>query len=149
MASAAVCFQQKIKKMGNSLTMISILMLAPFFLGISPVDAQNIIGQIATLYQALAPVYCNANSPDCCWAIRSWQRMGKRTLANHKKPTACCSYVTSDGGTYTFQENGIPGVTCTTNSLNEGNVTGISWTDHSLKGRIPSGIGYLKNLEQL
>jgi hypothetical protein len=71
--------------------------------------------------------------------------MGKSTLANHKMPTACCSFITSDSWAYPGYQNGIPGVSCT----EYGKVTGISWSGLSLKGHIPSGIGYLKNLEWL
>jgi hypothetical protein len=132
MASAAVCFQQKIKKMGNSLTMISILMLAPFFLGISPVDAAQ-LDITPALQAAIAAENCQSKSnPECCWVRRSWQLMGGIPSTD-----SCCRWLGSRP-----QANGIPGVHCS----DDGKVKWIKWSSKSLTGAIPAALGELKHM---
>ena len=119
-------------KIAFQMTMAKILLLTPFFLGISPVDAQ-VNDAIAT---------CTSSSTDCCWVTRFWQLMGKRPLVDYTKQKACCSVLTS---AYWQALPGIKGVSCN----DYGNVTQIFWSGLSLKGRIPDRVGMLKNLEGL
>ena len=88
---------------------------------IAPIDAQT--------------VSCSSNpnskSPQCCWVIRSWQKMGKTTSVNSTDAKACCS--------------GIPGVTCTSAGI----VTEINWMSRGLVRSIPAVLGNLRNLQRL
>lgn len=85
-------------------------------------------------------VSCGPTSPQCCWVVRSWQKMGKATLVNHNNSTACCNYL----GSIT-QSSGIDNVYCDS----DGTVTEIRWTDKNLTGSIPDSILHLVDLEQL
>jgi hypothetical protein len=78
---------------------------------------------------------CTSSSPECCWIIRSWQKMGKITSASSTDATACCYYLTS----------GIPGIKCNSDGI----VTEIRWYAQSLQGQIPAELSNLVNLQRL
>ena len=101
---------------------------------IAPVDAQ-------TVSCSSDP---NSASPQCCWVIRSWQKMGKTTSVSSHHATACCNTLVSSNGA-TTQNTGILGVTC----FSTGIVTEIKWYAQSLKNSIPAELGNLANLEYL
>jgi len=118
-----VALQKKVSSMMTlSLAMITM---------ISPADAQ-----IAT---------CTSTSPQCCWVIRIWQLMGKTTAVSPISSTDCCSSVVSSTGTTTIQNNGIPGVTCTSTGM----VTKIDWKSNGLTGTVPPYFGKLVNLTSI
>jgi len=125
----------------NSLTIPTILLLAPFLLGITSIDAQVSAAANDTTdgiaQAAEAPVNCNANSPDCCWVTRIFQMMGKTidgsAFSVHK---ACCRDDTQPG---------IPGVECDST----GKVVRINWNSQNLIGHIPSALGEIKDLTHL
>jgi hypothetical protein len=81
--------------------------------------------------QATPQASCTKSSPDCCWVVRSWQLMKKKsTQVSSTSATACCS---------------MAGVTC--DSANK--VTAIHWSGKGLSGPIPAAIGNLINLTVL
>ena len=94
----------------------------------------------------LCKAVCTSSSPECCWVIRSWQKMGKITSASSTNATACCNTLVSSTGTKTTQTFGIPGVTCNSTGL----VTHINWHSyHRLTGSIPPELWNLTNLQFL
>jgi Leucine-rich repeat (LRR) protein len=99
-----------------SLTMVTLMV---------PADAQT--------------VSCTSTSPECCWVVLSWQKMGKTTSVDPNSATACCD---SLGST---QTSGISVVTCTSTGF----VTRLTWSDQSLQGSIPPELENLKNLQGL
>jgi hypothetical protein len=113
-------------------------------------NVPSVIAMTLTMVTLMIPadaqtVSCTPTSPECCWVIRSWQKMGNTTSASPFSATACCNTLVSSTGTKTTQNSGIPGVNCTST----GNVTQITWGDLWLRGPIPIEIGNLKNLVEL
>ena len=104
--------------------MTTILLLAPFFLGISQVDAAK---------------------SDCSYVIESWKKMGKTTNVNSISSTACCKTLVYSNGSIITKSSGIPGVYCTSTGI----VTDIHWMSKNLKGPIPLTIPDLQNLRVL
>ncbi len=86
---------------------------------ISPADAQT--------------VSCTSSSPQCCWVVLSWQKMGKTTSVDHNNATACCKNRVSAG---------IPGVQCTPTGI----VAQIDWHGQSLQGSIPPELATLSSI---
>ena len=93
----------------------------------------------------LCKAVCTSSSPECCWAISSWQKMGRITSASSTNATACCNTLVSTTGTTTTQNSGIPGVKCTSNGI----VTEINWWRQSLQGQIPPELWNFTNLQHL
>jgi hypothetical protein len=119
----------------NSLTITSILLLAPFFLGVS----SSSVPQLNTTAAAMLAADCpTAAYPDCCYVTKAWLLMGKTTPGPSSQ---CCTFV--QGGS--SETSLIPGVTCTPDKK----VIIIDWHSKGLKGPIASTIPYLKNLKQL
>ena len=83
---------------------------------------------------------CTSTSPDCCWVVESWNKMGKATTVNPNSATACCYRLGS-----TTQSSGIPGVRCTSTGI----VSQIDWKTKSLKGQIPEELVKLTYLQRL
>ena len=112
--------------------MTTILLLAPFFLGISPVDARfyGLYGKLIDIAKG-EPIDTNQPKHDCYYVIESWKKMGKTTNVKSTSATDCCSK--------------IPGVTCTSTGI----VTGINWMSQGLKKSIPAELGKLTNLQSL
>lgn len=74
-----------------------------------------------------------AQTSDCYWVVRSWQKMGKNIPANvSSTDNSCCTLP-------------MTGVTCDTSNR----VKGIDWSFEDLTGSIPSEIGNLKSLTWL
>jgi hypothetical protein len=88
---------------------------------------------------------CNSSSPQCCWIVESWQKMGKTTLVDPTSATACCKTLVSSTGGAKTQFSGIPGVRCTSTGI----VLTIRWGSQSLRNSIPSSLGNLADLEGL
>ena len=101
---------------------------------IAPADAQT------------SSTICDSSSPECCWVVLSWQKMGKTYQSSVSSPsrTACCNTIVSSNGK-TTQNIGIPGVTCTSAGI----VTEINWMSQGLNGSIPTSLGNLPNLQSL
>ena len=93
----------------------------------------------------LCKAVCTSSSPECCWAILSWQMMGRITSASSTNATACCNTLVSSTGTKTTQTYGIPGVTCNSTGI----VTEINWYGYGLTSSIPPELGNLTNLRNL
>ena len=93
----------------------------------------------------LCKAVCTSSSPECCWAILSWQKMGGITSASSTNATACCKHLKITLFNTAYQNSGIPGVWCTST----GTVTEIYWSGQSLQGRIPSKLESLVNLQYL
>jgi hypothetical protein len=68
-------------------------------------------------------------SPQCCWVVRMWQLMGKRTSTDPTSRSACCK---------------MEGISCS-----DSKVTKINWEKQQLTDHIPSEIGYLVELKEL
>jgi hypothetical protein len=119
----------------NSLSIIkspSAMMLSLMIASvISPAEAQTV------------PATCSSSSPQCCWVVRIWQKMGKTTSVSSTNATACCYTLGS-----TTQSSGIPGVTCSSTGTVT-TVTKIEWNSQSLTGPIPFEIGNLANLTRM
>ena len=83
-----------------------------------------------------APSYetCTAASTECCWAVRSWQLMGKSIPTGIQSTDNSCCTLPMDG------------VTCDSTKTK---VTGINWGNLGLSGSLPTDIGNLKNLENM
>jgi hypothetical protein len=92
-----------------------------------------------------AQTTCTSTSPECCWVVESWKKMGKITSASSTNATACCNTLLSSNGSKITQTYGTPGVTCTS----IGNVTEINWHNQGLRGSIPPELGSLLNLRSL
>jgi len=107
--------------MTMTLTMISL---------ISPADAQTT---------------CSSTSPDCCWVVESWKKMGKTTSVDPTSSTACCYILLSQAGKEKTQTSGIPWVHCTS----DGSVLRILWSSQRLLNSIPSELKNLRNLREL
>ena len=93
-----------------------------------------------TVATTTAATTCTSASPECCWVVENWKKMGKTTSVDPTSATACCNYLG-----LTTQTSGIPGVTCTSTGI----VTEINWASQSLKDSIPSSLTNLKNLQVL
>jgi hypothetical protein len=104
----------------NNRTMISMILISLFFLGISPAAAQDtaLADTLSTIDDALSmlkdalsklndvstgndtstgndgdiPVKCDSTSSDCCWATRILQQMGKNISFSLSEPNACCGF---------------------------------------------------------
>jgi hypothetical protein len=94
----------------------------------------------STSATSTATTTCTSSSSECCWVIRSWQKMGKSTTVSSTNATACCYVLGS-----TTQTSGIPGVKCTSTGI----VTEIRWYYQSLQGQIPPELSNLVNLARL
>jgi hypothetical protein len=81
--------------------------------------------------QAQTVVSCTSTSYQCCWVIRSWQKMGRTTTVNPASATGCCS--------------NIGDIDCTSTGI----VTKISWSTEGLQGQIPAELGKLTSLQYL
>ena len=94
----------------------------------------------------LCKAVCTSTSPECCWAISSWQKIGRITGAPSTNATACCNALVSSNGTKTTQTYGIPGVTCTSTGI----VTEIDWWGQGRLGKnFPAELSNLVNLQAL
>jgi len=87
-----------------------------------------------------AAVSCTSTSPQCCWARRIRELMGKNTSVSVTSKTACC-FLLGDK----VQTSGIDGVYCDKNGL----VDTLRWNGHGLTGSIPPEIGNLTNLKEV
>ena len=109
---------------------------------ISPADAKKKSSQKKHAKKNAATTQaqttCTSTSPECCWVVESWKKMGGTTSVDHTSATACCSNI--DGNDQT--PSGIPGVTCTSDGI----VTEITWRGQSLRNSIPTELSNLTNL---
>jgi hypothetical protein len=89
---------------------------------------------------------CTSTSPECCWVVESWKKMGGKTSVSSTSSTACCYYVVSSNGETTIYETtGIEGVWCTSTGI----VTEITWFGLGLLGSIPPELSNLKHLTNM
>jgi hypothetical protein len=101
--------------LSDILRMINIMIFLLVIVMISPAKAQT--------------KTCDSSSPQCCWVVRIWQLMGKRTSVLSTSSTGCCF---------------MSGVTCSGSK-----VITIDWNNRNLTGSIPSDIENLVNLDGL
>jgi hypothetical protein len=69
-------------------------------------NVPSVIAMTVTMVTLMIPadaqtVSCTTTSPECCWVIRSWQKMGNTTSASATSATACCKTLVSSTGTKT------------------------------------------------
>jgi hypothetical protein len=158
----------------NSLTITTILLLAPFFLGISsalkPPNAlkppKPQLDTTAALTAAFLASDCSkAASPDCCYVSKAWFIMAKDILGSYfpkemiiesalSGRKACCPQKMTEGqnrivgGKPVVAVGGFVGVTCDST----GRVSVIQWATlpyNPLSGPIPPYLGNLTKLEAL
>ena len=106
----------------------------------TPTAATTTAATTPTTASTAAQTTCTSSSPECCWVVESWKKMGKTTLVSATSATACCNYLGS-----TTQTSGIPGVWCTSSGI----VTEIGWYGQSLRNSIPTELSNLANLKHL
>jgi hypothetical protein len=110
-----------------------------------PKNDPSLMAMTLAIVSMIAPadaqaLSCTSTSPECCWVVESWKKMGKTTSVSATSATDCCSVI--DG---IYPSSGIPGVYCTS----AGSVNRIDWVFQSLKGSIPPELGNLRNLQWL
>jgi hypothetical protein len=98
-----------------------------------------------------AQTTCTSSSPQCCWVVLSWQKMGKRTLIDPTSDRACCELSSKDN-TGEGPLLGLPGVSCfqgSPGSFRPPFIIFINWDDRNLSGPIPSELANVVNLQRL